>query len=275
MMARRIPPHGTENRYTNHGCRCPECKSASAEGRAERKRRAAYAEWNGRPALVDAEPVRQHIISLQQSGLSVAHIVNMSGVGYSVVRNILYGTHDQPPARRVFWDNAQAVLKVRADVDSMPGSARVDGAGTRRRIQALMTLGWTSQNIADLVGYTRVYVTALASRDRVTASAAKRIREAYGQLSMNVPADTPRARKAKAFAAGRGWLPPAAWDDDLIDLPDDELKVELRRQVALMDWSELQACHNSRARYGDRSPLTLEASREYKRRPRQKFEEAS
>lgn len=31
------PPHGTESRYTNRGCRCEDCKRASAEARAKRR----------------------------------------------------------------------------------------------------------------------------------------------------------------------------------------------------------------------------------------------
>ncbi|MFI6496849.1 hypothetical protein [Nonomuraea typhae] len=267
-MTRTIPPHGTENRYTNHGCRCDACRTSAAEARAQRKRRAAYAQWNGRPALVDAEPVRQHITRLRLSGLSIEHIVSLSGVGYGVVRNVLYGTHGNPPARQVFWDNAQAILKVRADVDGMPGSARVDGAGTRRRIQALMAMGWTSQDVADRCGYSRTYVSSLAARARVTASAAQRIRTVYSQLWMTIPPDTTQARYAKRFARSRGWLSPLAWDDDLIDLPDDELRAELRHRAALMDGRELQRCHKARWQGKDKSPLVAEGAREYKRRLR-------
>jgi AraC-like DNA-binding protein len=264
-MARTIPPHSTENRYTNHGCRCEPCRTAAAEGRAARKRRAAYAEWTGRHARVDAAPVRQHIADLRMAGLSIQNIIDLAGVGSSVVRHILYGTHGEPPARQVLRPNAEALLRVRADVDGMPASARVDGAGTRRRIQALMTLGWTSQDLADRIGYTRTYVTALTGRERATAAAAQRVRRAYGELSMRIPPDTALARRTRSFAARKGWLPPLAWDD-LIDIPDAELEHELQQRVALMDNDELQRCDHARRRLGDRSPLVVAASREYDRR---------
>lgn len=271
-MAKTIPPHGTENRYTNHRCRCGQCRTAAAKARAERKRRAAYAQWTGQHAMVDAEPVRRHIVILRQAGLSVAKVAETAGVGYSVVRHVLYGTHGLPPASQVFRNNAEAILRVPLDVEVMPSCARVDGAGTRRRVQALIALGWTSQEIADRVGYTRTYVTALTRRAQVTAEAAHRILKVYSELSMRVPPDTHAARMAKAFAKRKGWIPPLAWDDDLIDLSDEDLAAELRRQVELWSYTELAAAHNARHRHGDKTPLTLEASREYKRRQKARSE---
>jgi transcriptional regulator with XRE-family HTH domain len=215
--------------------------------------------------MVDAEPVRRHIAVLRAAGMSVAKVAEEAGVGYSVVRHILYGTHNMPPARQTFRSNAEAILRLRPDVESMPACARVEGAGTRRRIQALMTLGWTSQDIADRVGYTRVYVTALSSRGRVTAAAAKRIGRVFKELSMTVPADTLISRRTKAFARRKGWLPPLAWDEEWIDLTDEALTATVRELAEQMDDDELKRCAVSR-RGGDRSPLTVAACREYDRR---------
>ena len=69
----------------------------------------------------------------------------------------------------------------------------------------------------------------LLSRGRLLAG--------YRDASFLACPDTATARiaaaRARSHAAARGWLPPAAWDDDLIDIPDDQLPAELARRVAL------------------------------------------
>jgi hypothetical protein len=99
--------------------------------------------------------------------------------------------------------------------------ALVPIVGTRRRIRALMRLGWTAQHIATECGWEhrnavldlitpgrREQTTLTSTRDRVAA--------AYDRLSMQIgPSSRTRNRAERA-----DWLPPLAYDDDRIDDPD-------------------------------------------------------
>jgi hypothetical protein len=95
----------------------------------------------------------------------------------------------------------------------------VPATGTLRRFQALMALGWRGPEIAKVAG---VSINTLRSvgyhgSDRVLADTARRVRDAYDQLSMTVP-EGPYANRTRLMAERRGWFPPLAWDD--IDDPD-------------------------------------------------------
>lgn len=117
----------------------------------------------------------------------------------------------------------------------------IDATGTRRRIQALMVLGWPLRTImADKLGYSpKSYPHRLATAPRVTPGLAKRVAALYDELSMT-PGPSKRTRN-RALQAG--FLPPLAWDDDRIDDPtyqptqleeDDETvdEVAVRRALA-------------------------------------------
>lgn len=99
----------------------------------------------------------------------------------------------------------------------------VDSTGTRRRIQALAALGWGHADICALAGVGRAQLAHWARWPKVHRDNARLISEVYDQLSMRVPADSPRTRQLRAQAKYRGWVPPLAWDD--IDDPDEQPQV--------------------------------------------------
>jgi hypothetical protein len=97
------------------------------------------------------------------------------------------------------------------------GHRQVPAAGTVRRIQALMALGWPHRLIADAAGVTVETVRNLNEADpRVFVESAEKIRRAYSALSMQVGP----SRQVASVARNRGYVPPLAWDDDEIDDPD-------------------------------------------------------
>lgn len=91
-----------------------------------------------------------------------------------------------------------------------------DATGTRRRIRALMRLGWTTQHIADRGPWaTGAAVGFFTKFPSITQTNAAHIRRIYDELSMKLgPSAQTRARAERA-----GWAPPLGWDDDLIDDP--------------------------------------------------------
>lgn len=94
----------------------------------------------------------------------------------------------------------------------------IDGTGTRRRIQALVALGWSHRLIAEHIGVTRQVVTQWAGRDVLYRTSAARVASAYDDLCMKFPPQTTKheritAQRMRTHAKKLGWLPPLAWDD--------------------------------------------------------------
>ncbi|MEJ7796792.1 MAG: helix-turn-helix domain-containing protein [Nocardioides sp.] len=105
----------------------------------------------------------------------------------------------------------------------------VDPTGTRRRIQALMTMGWSSPRIAAHGHWTTgEAVLEIARRDRVTATNRDLIARIYDQLCM-IPGPSAATR---ARARLEGYPPPLAWDD--IDDPAEQ-PTSPARDTALVD----------------------------------------
>lgn len=96
--------------------------------------------------------------------------------------------------------------------------ALIDATGTRRRIQALMALGWSQGAIAAAASTDQNRVSSQLHADRVTRAGAAKIAAAYERLSFRIPAtDTLGARmgvsRVRAIARRNNYAPPLAWDD--------------------------------------------------------------
>lgn len=92
-------------------------------------------------------------------------------------------------------------------------STLVDATGTKRRIQALIAMGWTLQEVStDAGGYTKNWCHLILNQETVTSTTAAKIAAVYERLSMTVPTG-PYRQRTRSRAARNGWLPPLAWDD--------------------------------------------------------------
>lgn len=212
--------HGTAARY-NHGprddgrpggCRCGECRAAIAACR-----RATRASG---PATVDAAPVVAHVRQLQAQGTGWTAAALAAKVAPSTVSRLLYGIGGRPPAGRVRAETAAAILAVRP-----AGEARTttSAAGTCRRVQALIAAGHPPAAVAAALGMTARDMLAMLGRDRVRISTAARVRDVFERMWDQAPDESgpeaaAAAEAARDLAAGRGWAPAMAWDDE----PGDE-----------------------------------------------------
>lgn len=95
----------------------------------------------------------------------------------------------------------------------------VDPIGCRRRLRALMALGWPRRTLAVEAGYSPGGLTGVLSgrRTRVTPEFRDRIVKMYDRLSMT-PGPSQRTR---AIALRSGWAPPLGWND----IDNDEVPV--------------------------------------------------
>lgn len=94
----------------------------------------------------------------------------------------------------------------------------LDARGARRRIQALMCLGWSQSEIARRAGMRQARLSAHLHLPHVKRSSYERVCRIYDELSHLIPpTDTTPQRmsvnRTRALARRNGWAPPMAWDD--------------------------------------------------------------
>lgn len=93
-----------------------------------------------------------------------------------------------------------------------------DATGTRRRLQALLRLGWSVDRLAGDLGRTSRRLERTLTCQQVTVATAQRVSDVYETLSSRPPAEDNPAQRASADASreraiSAGWLAPLAWDD--------------------------------------------------------------
>lgn len=132
---------GTHACYTICRCRCWDCCVARSDYERERHRR----NNRGDTLMVDAEPVRQHVLELARQGVGQRTISDTAGVSRAAMQKLL-GQGQHPPSRRVRRATADAILAVSV-ADRADGSF-VPAGPTWRRINELVEGGWTKRAIA-------------------------------------------------------------------------------------------------------------------------------
>ena len=69
-------PHGDRLKYLG-GCRCVPCRAANSRYETERAAARRRGEWNG---LIDASPVRRHLIKLSRREIGRKTVADITGV---------------------------------------------------------------------------------------------------------------------------------------------------------------------------------------------------
>lgn len=225
--------HGTRVCYVLDKCRCNDCRAIAASYERDRARRKVYETTTpgAIPTLVDAEPVRAHIAHLTAQGMGWKRIAKHAGVTISVVSTLLYGKYPdrpghpehRPPNRKLNQPIAAALLAV--NLDLAPG-APIDGTGTRRRLQALIRLGWSQSTLAARLGIvgTNLGKTIHGVHPKVYLATAQAVRDLYEELWDTPPTPANRYERgavvrAIRYAEAHDWPPPLAWDDEALDDP--------------------------------------------------------
>lgn len=208
-------PHGRA-KYVREHCTCDICREANNAYQRNRERQRGY----GRAAYVDAEPARAHLRALGEAGIGWRRAAELAGLSSSVVSNLLYGRSGRAPTKRVRAATAAKILAVEISADRMAERAVVDATGTRRRLRALVAIGWSQTQLAERLGMTpNNFWPLVQGRANVTAARRRAVVQLYDDLWDKPPAGDALARKSRRYAEQRGWVPPLAWDDDQIDDP--------------------------------------------------------
>lgn len=208
--------HGEYSCYTSRKCRCPKCMTGASRYAKNRTLSQATGRWQ---PWSDAQPVREHVEKLRASGIGIEAISVMAGVADTTVSGVIYDGRD-----RVRTRVAEKILAVQPSLDALPDRVKVDSTGTRRRIQALIVIGWTPNSIASRLGFERQTIRKILNGTLVRASTARAVRVLYDQLWDTFPPNEARyerasVSRARNFAAAQGWVSALAWDEHTIDDP--------------------------------------------------------
>jgi len=224
-IRREAPHHNTLTCYTVYKCRLPACTERKRLWQQEARRQQREGSWQ---PLVDATPVRQHLLALREQGISPNRVAAAAGVDDAGLRALVptATSKRRPSKHRVRPDIAQKVLAVTA---AEARAHTVDGTGTRRRIQALAAMGWPFCQVAEHMGLAGQYVGDLVRRTedqrQVRADTADRVATAYERLRHLRPVRQgvkPHIVKyIRRKAAEQHWPTPKYWEQypDAIDDP--------------------------------------------------------
>jgi hypothetical protein len=164
-------PHGTRIRYVG-GCRCLPCRMANARYATERAHAIKAGDTRG---IVSAEAARRHIVMLGRRGVGYKTVADSASVARSVVAKIRSGEKT-----RIRAHTERRILAVTPAL--LPDSALVSGAGTRRRIAALLEEGYTKAFLARELGAITPALQ-IATRERVTVKTRARVLALYRRLT--------------------------------------------------------------------------------------------
>uniref|UniRef100_UPI00356213F3 hypothetical protein n=1 Tax=Actinotalea sp. TaxID=1872145 RepID=UPI00356213F3 len=249
--------HGTHACYVLDRCRCLPCATANSAYESTRVRNIAY----GRTTTTDAGPVRAHLHALMTAGMGLKQITAVHGISAGSLTKILYGITRadgtrRPPTTKVLRRTADRVLAISMPtIEQLGASTNVDSTGARRRIQALIALGWSVQRIADDHGISRQAIDAAMRHQPIYARNALAIREAFDTIGDRRPPERTAGEKGAAARSRKraevnDWAVPAMWDEADLDDPyaTPPTMRTTRRTVDLDEWARL-------VRYGE-NPTT-------------------
>jgi hypothetical protein len=216
-MTRPPRQHGTYAMRRRGECSTNPCQACTDAARRYR-RRTTKLRTMGHPPYIDAEPARQHVQALLAEGMTTHQIEAASGIHRTAIRVMLGDFPNRAQTKRIRPATEQALLKVRLNLGEPVGHATVDGAGTRRRLQALQAIGYPSRDLARMLGNGPHTPLQIARQPRVRAATARAVAALYTELENTVGPSHRTAVTARA----RGYLTPGWWDPDTIDDPREE-----------------------------------------------------
>ena len=200
----------------------------------------------GKPSTVDAAPVRERVRRLHdECGLSFAKIAELAGpnpntgtkMGQSTTSDLYRGYRHDPekPMVKIPRTTAVRIMAIPYQAPSLTSEALVCGVGTRRRMQALVVIGFGVKFQATYLGcgdYQYMWRLATGKRssdkdrntwNQVEVGTRERVKAMYDKLHLVDPLDMGciKSNVSRAKGVGRkyGWAGPGCWDDDTIDDP--------------------------------------------------------
>jgi hypothetical protein len=218
--------------FIQHQCRCTPCVEAHNARERNRQRQKAYGRFD--TGLVDADPVREHILMLGEYGIGYKRVAELAGVGITGVRSLIWGRQDPGDRygeipKRVTREKAEKILAVQPIVENLGSRRPLPALGAHRRVQALVTRGWSLSKIAARLDMDIANFWQVMQSERIGAGLHLRIAALYDELWDQSPPhelwhDAAAYTRTINYAKRKGYLPPLTWDDIDTD-PEPELDV--------------------------------------------------
>jgi len=153
--------------------------------------------------------------------------------------------YNRIPCREECCRSAYLAYRKLRDWEAARGRPRkVSALGVRRRIQALMAVGWSRIEISLAAGYPEASqgarIVQLLQVETVTRPVAERIAAAYASLLTRPSPTGYGAIRSRNEARRNSWAPPNAWldIDDPNDVPDfgDDGRMSPAEKLAEFEW---------------------------------------
>jgi DNA-binding XRE family transcriptional regulator len=165
----------------------------------------------GVPALVPSDHVRAHVEQLYAWGFNDTAIAAAAGVSQKTIWFIRRGEY---PTSQI--DRAARILAVTHIPVPDQSGMMIPNIGTRRRIHALMAIGWTQEELGSRLGVTKTAISVISRNVHVRYETWRAIADMYEQLSGTPGPSDLLATKSRQ----RGFAVPMAWEGRDIDHPD-------------------------------------------------------
>lgn len=231
---REAPHHRNTVCVLVYGCQLPDCRA-----RFNARRRAIKA-GTLQPSriLVDATPVREHILELQEARMSLTCIARLAGVAHTTVCGIVHGRpYDRRGRQHVATPEVAAkILAVRP----------LTAVGALRRTQACAAAGWPGRKVAARAGVSGRWIVELQPDTPILISTAEKIVNVYEELRLLTPEENGvlpgHARRARKRAEANRWPDFAYWDKHAEDIDDpyfEPMYGVTRREIVAQDASEV------------------------------------
>lgn len=155
--------------------------------------------------------VRAHLQALRRAGFALRDLTSLTGLPSRDLGVVLRST-----TVYVSEDVARRIMSVQFQPTG-DHRRKTPGVGARRRIQALVALGFPRHDLAARLRRSPAVLNDLPEDGLITRRLWFEISALYDELSMTASAPDPDVRDWARIEMG--WAPPLAWDDDEIDDP--------------------------------------------------------
>lgn len=210
--------HGTYVTYKRDICRCIPCTRAAARY----EKQSSHKRATGRSSYVAPTRAREHLEQLLAT-LTLGQIEARSGVHRTALRVLSGDYPSRPASRRITRTTETRILAVPAgQLDQRDRDCLVDPTGTRRRLQALMAIGWPGSHLVRRLGWSSrtLWMLIHASPAVIRSRTREQVTALYEELWDTSPAPSRQVTMVRRLAQRRGWAVPMAWDDDTLDDPN-------------------------------------------------------
>lgn len=203
--------HGLTGTCYSHGCGCDDCREGHTERSRARRKRIAYGRhqnWR-----VDKTVARDRVVALRDLGWTITGIADAGGVAVSAVQELVATRY-----KRTHRDTADAILTIPLEPPAKAMWNRVPSLGARRRVEALMFMGWSAALIEQHTGMGDRYLMNAVTKPLIEDTTHQRIVEVFDRLWNQSPPLTDKFSRGsytrtRKLARERGWVGPLHWSD--------------------------------------------------------------